>query len=312
MGATKNGFRYVSIVPGFTGLLWMTAASQGGQLYFNGFEPGQPGTADFYDSTSNLPAVPPEITVLPTGTNGIPAASPGSNFYGQIKNVDDSYSIAFGYPLGYGESVLTDYGATRNGNPTGPGVATSGAFYESTAYYISTAWSTSVAPNPNEGFWIDTTPYNDPNFGDETNFRVSDGGSGSINVQLVGYGTAAAGGSFPSLNITKSGWYTFKTTFEDAGGYVGNTLSVLDANGNVIGSAFNDPANYGATPPAPPLQFSDLQGTNYGDWTTVWSNGFANDTLAIDDVTVGTVPEPGTLSLIGIGCAAFLRRRRKA
>lgn len=73
------------------------------------------------------------------------------------------------------------------------------------------------------------------------------------------------------------------------------------------------PGNY--NPPAGitgPLAWSDLQGTNYGDWTTVWSDGFAGNTLDIDNVEVGTVPEPASLSLIGLGLPMLLRRRRRA
>jgi hypothetical protein len=314
MKTSKNNYRFTAAVLGVTVLLWIASAvTHAGMLYFNGFEPGDPGTADFSDSTTNVQPPPnSEMTIVPSGTGGILAA--GGNFYAQINNVPDAFSN------GYGQSVATDYGYVRNGGtyvggaPTGPGVANNGQpFYESTDYYIDPTWSAPAsAANDNIGFWIDTTPYNDPTYADETNFRVTNGGNGTINVQMVGYGTAI-GGVFPSINITTAGWYNFKTTFEDDGGNVSNTLSVSDLGGTVLGSAFNDPGNY--NPPAGitgPLAWSDLQGTNYGDWTTVWSDGFAGNTLDIDNVEVGTVPEPASLSLLALGAPMLLRRRRRA
>jgi hypothetical protein len=312
MKTTKNNYRFTAAVLGVTAILWIASAiTHATVLYSNGFEPGDPGTADFFDSSTGLQPAP-EITIVPSGTSGIPAAS-NSNFYAQITNVPDAYSA------GYGQSVATDYGYVRNGGtfdpitgaPTGPGVANNGnAFYESTDYYIDPSWSASgSAANDNVGFWIDTTPYSDPGYEDETNFRVSNGGNGTINVQMVGYGV---GGTYPSLSITTPGWYTFKTTFEDDGGNVSNTLSVSDATGNVLGSAFNDPTDYNPPVGIPgPLAWNDLQGTNYGDWTTVWSDGFAGDTLAIDNVEVGTVPEPASLSLLAFGVPMLLRRRKR-
>ncbi len=152
---------------------------------------------------------------------------------------------------------------------------TNGAFYQSAAYYINTTWGAG-------GFWIDTTPKSDPGYVDETNFRVSSDGLGTVNVQLVGYQTVQPDGSFPSLNINTTGWYTFKTTFEDNGGFVKNVLSVLDAGGNTVGSASQ----------VSTMPFADLTGPSYGDWTTVWQNGFAQDFLGIDDVELGTIDAP--------------------
>ena len=150
------------------------------------------------------------------------------------------------------------------------------------------------------GFWIDTTPNIDTAYLDETNFRIIDTGNGQIGVQMVGlHGSGNA-------TITQSGWYTFKTTFENDGhGFVMNTMSVIDSMGNVVGSATVDSM----------LPFTSLVGTNYGDWTTVWQNGFANDTLGIDNVTVATLPPlPATKSLwggLGLGLVLMAMRARR-
>jgi PEP-CTERM motif-containing protein len=42
----------------------------------------------------------------------------------------------------------------------------------------------------------------------------------------------------------------------------------------------------------------------------VWRNGFAGDTIGIDDLQTSAVPEPMTFGAFGAGLALFLRRRR--
>jgi hypothetical protein len=284
---TKN-YGFTAAVLCVTVILWMLSAfSRAGVIYSNGFEPGDPGTADFYDSTTNTQGA--DITVVPSGGGTLQLTAPQGTHYAEITNVHDTYNFGQVGPSGYGESVYTDYGA-----PTG--IPISGPFYESTAYYINTAWPAASANNNFAGFWIDTTPNNDPGYKDETNFRIIDTGSGQIGVQMVGLnGTGAA-------TITTSGWYTFKTTFEDDGsGNVLNNMSIIDSLGNTLGSYAADSS----------LPVADLVGTNYGDWTTVWQNGFAGDVLGIDDVQVGTVPEPASMGLICVGGAAILMRRKR-
>jgi hypothetical protein len=300
MKASKNNYRFTAAVLGVTVLLWIAAAvTHAATLYSNGFETGDPGTRDFYASTpDNTQGADINIVSSGGGTLGLPAAS-GSNNYAEITNVENAYEPGYD-----GESVYTDYGAQATGN----GVTTNGAFYESTDFYINTDW----APNPaflQSAFWIDTTPSTDPGGLDENNFRINVPGDGTVQVACaVGF----PGTTGTVATITSSGWYTFKTTFEDSGGFVSNDLSVIDSLGNTIGSFT------GVTT----LPFADLTGTNYGDWVTRWDNGFgatmgpgengAADVLGIDNVEVGTVPEPASLSLIGLGIPLLLRRRRRA
>lgn len=335
MKTPKNDFRFAASYFGAAGLLFFTAAGASAQLlYQNSFEPGDPGAADFYDSTLNTPAastpssVPgvSEMTVVSNGGGQLGLTAPDGTHYAEIANVDDTYLP------GYGESVYTDYGYESTGgaiaHPNGAGISNNGQpFFESAEYYINTNWAAAGPDNNYVGFWIDTAPQGDGGPAtingypvpdgdlDETNFRIVDTGNGQIGVQFVGYGTAANAG----VTITQSGWYTFKTTFDDDNGLVANTLSVSDVNGNVLGSAFNDPTAYVNTSPQA-LAWSSLEGTNYGDWTTVWQDGFgattgpnengAADILGIDNVIVA-VPEPASFSLLGVGALALLRRRRQ-
>jgi hypothetical protein len=345
MKATRHGFYFASSFLGAAGVLIFSTAGAGAQvLYQNDFGQNDPGATDFYNSSTGAPAattvssastlaepIVPEISVVPSGGGNLGLTAPqGESNYAEIANVDDAY----GY--GDGQSVFTDYGYAShggtydvNGNPTGPGIANNGKpFHESTEYYINTNWSPASASNNYVGFWIDTAPQGDGGTAtingntvpdgdlDETNFRIVDTGNGSIGVEFVGYGTPGNA----AATITQSGWYTFKTTFDDDNGLVSNTLSVSDVNGNVLGSAFNDPTAYTNTSPQA-LAWSSLEGTNYGDWTTVWQDGFgaptgsgengAADILGIDNVQVGIVPEPASFSLLGVGALALLRRRRR-
>lgn len=297
MKTSKNNYRFVAGVLGVTVLLWIASAvTHATVLYSNGFEPGDPGASDFYDSTTGIQGPNPgsNITVVPSGGGALGLTAASGNYYAEITNTDDAYSIAFGYPLGYGQSVYTDYGAQANSNN---GIVTNGAFYESTDYYINVNWAAAGPDNDYQGLWIDTTPSTDPNSLDETNFRIVDTGNGQIGVLMVGLNGSG------SATITTSGWYNFKTTFEnDGSGNVVNNMSVSDLQGNLIGSYAADSS----------LPFADLTGTNYGDWTTVWENGFAGDVLGIDNVEVGTVPEPASLSLLALGAPMLLRRRRRA
>jgi hypothetical protein len=316
MKTLSKNYLFATIVLGLTVILWMVSAvSRAGVLYFNGFETNDPGAADFYDTpTGTQPAT--DMSIVQSGQGQLKLNAASGGHYAEINNVDNAYSTATGIAAGYGESVGTDYGFVRNGgtfdpisgNPNGPGVATNGqAFYESAAYYINMNW-TAPAATYAPAFWIDTTPYNDPNFLDECNFRISVPG-GAQPITVGGFvGNPGTNGTVAT--ITASGWYTFKTTFEDHAGVVKNVMSIADSNGNTIGSFSGDST----------LPFSDLAGTNYGDWTTVWQNGFgatsgpnengAADVLGIDDIQVGTVPEPASLSLVALGIPLLLRRRR--
>jgi hypothetical protein len=306
-----NRHRILSMLGTAAFLSIAPAMSRGQILYYNGFEPGQPGATDFYDSTTGNQGQ--NITVVPNGGGALGLTAPSGGYYAEITNTDDAYSNAQSLPPGYGQSVYTDYGYQRNGgtfdvngNPTAPGVANNGLpFYESTAVYINANW----APNPvadQTAFWIDTTPYNDPGYLDESNFRVSVPATGTI-VVTASIGNPGIEGAVAT--ITSSGWYTFKTTFENTGGFVSNNLSIIDPLGNVVGSLDG----------VSTLPFADLLGTNYGDWFTVWDDGFgattgpdengAADTLGIDNVTVGVVPEPATFGILCLGGLALLGRR---
>jgi len=278
--------------------------------YSNGFE--TPGSQnDFYGITAGggygSYVKGNNITRVASGTYGINASS--GNYYAVVHNVDANYYEPGPPPVptsSYGQAVYTAYnssgGADQNPAPNG-------FFTESTAVYVNLTPSTygywAPPTNPNvPAFYIDSTPagtVSDPNavpvdFNDEINFRISVPTAGTVSVG--GYG---ASGSGHVASITQTGWYTFLMTFATgSSGYVQNTLSVLNSSNAVLGSVTVQSNN---------MLNSYLGGTGYGDWFTIWQNGFAGDNIAIDDVA--TTPEPGPLALLGLGALALLLRKRK-
>lgn len=217
------------------------------------------------------------------GTLGFPASS--GSYYAVLHNSPDGYSA------GYGDSTFTYFGGTSYGG--------SGPFTETTDYYIDAQnWAAPTNPAV-PAFWIDSSPAGTDHFSDyadEVNFQVSVPTAGTVDI--------AALGSNPVATITQSGWYTFSMSFDPgADGFVHNTLSVLD-HGTVLGSYVYTSA----------MPNADLTGSRYGDWTTVWQNGFAGNELAIDNVDITAAPLPSAawtgLALLG-GLVAWIVVRRR-
>ncbi|HTV48358.1 MAG TPA: PEP-CTERM sorting domain-containing protein [Phycisphaerae bacterium] len=272
--------------------------------YSNGFETSN-SQDDFFGTTGSNGSYGAGLNIsrMYTGTNGIPAAS--GNYYAQVNNVNNDYFDPEGNPTpGIGQAVYTAFNSSGNAdeNP-----APNGFFTESTAVYVNLTpstygyWAPPTTPGT-PAFWIDSSPAGDASDGayagyadyrDEVNFQISVPTAGTVNVNSNFNPT-----TFATINST--GWYTFLMTFNSSGGpYVQNVLSVLNSNGNLLGSATNL-----STMPS-----GDMGGTAYGDWFTLWQNNFAGDTIAIDNVA--TTPEPGPLALLGLGAVGLLLKRRK-
>ena len=105
--------------------------------------------------------------------------------------------------------------------------------------------------------------------------------------------------------ITTTGWYTFEHEFYDNGGVLAVDLSILDSADTELHSwTLSDPTDL----------MGIIGGNRYG-WLA--NNEFAF--LAIDNSRLSTpdavaVPEPASLALLGIACAAFagMRRRKRS
>lgn len=229
-------------------------------------------------------------TTVPTGTGGVNAPNGGSSFT-QLNNLDDGYGYA-----GYGDGPYSLFG---------PGITTSGSFYQSVSVYINTSWAqAAVASTPS--FWIDMSPAHPAgNYGAEHNFQVTANGS-SVSVSVDGQAT-------PIATIASSGWYTFQMLYRSAANPADpliTDMNIYDLANNLIGTTTVD-----ATSPGGPLASQDVTGSDYV-WFTVWQNGFANDTLDVANVEASVVPEPTTMTLLllafGVGTLRILRKRQMA
>ncbi len=102
------------------------------------------------------------------------------------------------------------------------------------------------------------------------------------------------------ITIAASGWYTFQHAFRNSGaGVLAVDLEILDSGDNVLGvwTLSNAEDIIGAT----------VGGNRYG-WFATNELG----TLAFDNSSLQTVPEPVTVSLLALGGLGLLRRKRSA
>lgn len=228
------------------GAIFFPSAAKAQNLAFEGFETN---TGDWTPITTRVPSG--------GGTLQIPAAS--GNWYGELTNVHDSYSV------GYGGAEFSYFGFPSTPSYTGD-------YSQSISLYVFADWPTAINNGP--GVWVDMSGgHLAGNFGAEHNFHLTPTGSSVI--------VTADGQVNPIVTITKTGWYTFQMTFKKGKlptDLVSTDMNVRDHNGNLLGTTL-----VVSDSPSGPLLSQDLKGPGYV-WITVWPNGFANDVMAIDGV----------------------------
>lgn len=247
--------------------------------YLNGFETPS-NLNDWYNGASQAGV---GITRVASGggTLGYTAASGG--FYAEIQNVENIQT-------GLGNAGGTIFGST---------VAThfSTGFKESIDIYVDTSkWLPQGAVGSNLVISNrPTTTSGAPPSGtadDFVNFIFTVSSPGHIDV---------SSDASPALTtITTSGWYTFVTTFDPSAGFVQNDVFVYDALGNLQGTS----GHYISTLPSASMGGSGLTLVN------PWRNGFAGDTIAIDNLQTSAIPEPLVLGLAPLALTLLRRRAR--
>ena len=226
----------------------------------------QPGLQAFEVDTAGWTATQGITRVASgSGTLGVPASAGG--YYAEVQNKLDAYQA------GYGDAGFSYFG--------GKGTEYKGDFYQAIDVYVDAKWAPAANPGV-DGFWIDMTPYHaDPdNYGAEHNFRLRATGN-QVDVRIDAQ-------TNPIASITESGWYTFLMTFQKgvvADEPVVTQMVILNAQHATVGSAA-----VAATSPGGPFKSKDLLGNGYV-WITVWQNGFAGDTLAIDNLKTALLPQ---------------------
>jgi type II secretory pathway pseudopilin PulG len=231
-------------------------------------------TSGFIDSTTTGSGT---ITRVASGTNGITAQSGG--FYAQVTATDAGPNTQFGgyssvWPGGYTAQVSVYIDPAKMGSDGG--------------------FEYSVASNDQAGSHLRDFIFHVTNDASTGNVLVNaDNGTGFVvNTNLESQAGTAT--------LSSVGWYTFKQIFSDNAGALSVQMEVLDPSNNVaFTSTLSNPAD---------LISSVVGGNRYGWFTVVGTT----EPLAIDNVSLTTVPESSSALLLvaGVASAAMRRRRR--
>jgi hypothetical protein len=168
-----------------------------------------------------------------------------------------------------------------------------GGFSQSLDIYIDPSQG-----NIGDGWFLDNALYSN------TGSWLEAGGVGAEKTAAGTWSLAADwdGASYPGggIDVTTAGWYTIMSEWTEEGTKVGRNTYVYDSLGTEI---------YSAT-----LQSGQQDIANAGGWGYGWvgrSTAPAGFTLAIDNSSLTTVPEPGVATLFGLGIAGLAWRSRR-
>jgi hypothetical protein len=251
-------------------------------LFFNGFETDIAGW------------ITP--TRVASGTGGITSAS--GSFHATTAADAGDFTRFGGYNFGAGNAVPTAFQ---------PYITSIDIYLDVDGGWANnTPFDWSSAINNSSGVHLRDFIFNAGFFND------SDGSPGSgTNRFIISASNNSQPGSAYAKNpargpiaIAQTGWYTFEHYFYDDGGVLAVDMSIYTAGGTLVNSwTLSNPADL----------LAGVGGNRYGwvDYNKIRSLAIDNSELILGARQV--IPEPGTMSLLGLGlfAVAAARRRRR-
>jgi hypothetical protein len=246
-------------------------------------------------------AQPPVFSYdFPASYNGTGSVITDQSTAGNNGTFDGTLTLAAAPPGGSGNSVVTTSGGILTGATASLNNATVAA---AGGFIIDASFMWNGTDKTGNGHTQKIVDYS----GTESLQLVTTAGSASLQMQYAN--NAGVETIANSTTILPGVWYNVQLTFDTIGNTVDGTgaltgTSILDVNGTPISSVTATKGDYGDGL-SRPIGIGQL-GANFGDLVA-----FTGD---IYDPSVSLVPEPTSISLMGLGglAMAWKLRRRKA
>lgn len=222
---------------------------------------------------------------------------------------------------GSGTSNLPQVTNNKSNSPTQSvllvGNVGSGSNFESNARAFAAGLSTpdTFMLKASAKIWVDAIGGADRYFG--IGFGVSALATGGrLGVAIGGNGLRGGGGTYAAYNGLTSGLLQSRTTADFLGRWVDvSVVADRSLTTNNVVFTFGNLGTSGGSATETFTTSADFTGLNlshiqvFSDWG---SSSAVSGTAFIDDVQFQAVPEPATMTALGLGVAALLRRRKKA
>jgi hypothetical protein len=243
-------------------------------VYSQGFESD---TAGWTDNVSDPGSGYGGITRVASGTNTITSQS--GNFHAELTNVDST-------------GAYTNFGGYSG--------VWAGGYTSNISVYLNPAlmgadggFDYSVAMNNQSNTFLRDFVFHVTNDASTGSLLANVDNGSSDNPSTVLENQAG------TVTLSAVGWYTLRSTMYDNSGALAVEMQILDpANAVVFDSTLSNPADLIATV---------VGGNRYG-WFAALNTA---SPLAIDNVSLTSIPEPASMSLLAAGAFGILGLRRR-